>query len=114
MILSTLIPISNLTVACSEGKWVSYFLAFLLITYFISLFFILESKKRKKFKFFFLVLLSQNEFRESRERWWMKQAEERVLLLTSELFMEKRWVRSDGRRKFGHIEERKSEVRLMG
>ena len=27
--------------------------------------------------------------------------------------MEKRWVRSDGRRKFGHTEERKSEVRLM-
>ena len=49
--------------------------------FFISLFLILEGKKERNSKFF-LARLSQNEFRESRERWWMKQSEERVLNYT--------------------------------
>ena len=65
-----------------RGQMDLLFSCLLAYYFFISLFLILEGKKGKKFKCSFSELLSQNEFRESRERWWMKQAEERVLYYT--------------------------------
>lgn len=71
-------------------------------------------QKGKKFKIF-LAHLSQNEFRErvGKDGGWSRLRKRCWIILTSELLTWNRWVRNDGRRKFGHTEERKSEMRLM-
>ena len=111
---STLIPIPKLMVACSEGKWISCFLAFLLITSSFHCSWYWKAKKKRNSNVLFQnFCLKMNLERVGKDGGWSRLRKGCCIILTSELLMEKRWVRSDGRRKFGHIEERKSEVRLM-